>query len=126
VSLLLGKGAVLDTLWDDVHLSRTERDVALSHLDGELPLDDEEEVIGVFVPMPDELAFDLCEHEVVTVELTDDTRLPVFRERSQLVRDIDWVHGKSLPLLPRAGIVGAISGLFNPTPKKARCNNFDA
>jgi len=91
--LFLGDVAVLYPLGDDEQLTRTEGDIALAHTDGDATFENEEEVIRVVVRVPDELAFGLDDHEIVTIELADDTGLPVVFEGSELFREIDGRHG---------------------------------
>jgi hypothetical protein len=47
--------AVLDTLWHDEQLSRLQCHVAITQLDGQLAVDDDEQLVGVLVRVPDEL-----------------------------------------------------------------------
>jgi hypothetical protein len=91
--LLFGDGAVLDTLGDHEQLTGAKGDIALAHTDGDATLENKEEVIGVVVRVPDERAFDLNDHEIVAIELADDTGLPVTFEGSELFREIDGRHG---------------------------------
>jgi hypothetical protein len=42
-----------------------------------VPAEDEEEVVRVFVLVPDEFAFDLDDAQIVVVEAANDLRLPV-------------------------------------------------
>lgn len=90
--LFLGDGAVLYALGDDEQLTRTKGDIALAHADGDATFENKEEVIRVVVSVPDELAFDLDDHEIVVIELADDTGLPVTFEGSELFRKIDGRH----------------------------------
>ena len=80
---------MLNTLWNDEQFARAERDIALTQADGDATLENKEEVIGVVVRVPSELTFDLDDHEVVTVELTDHAWLPVTFKGSELVSEID-------------------------------------
>ena len=64
----LGDRAVLDTTRNDEELPRSNRDTAIAQLDRELALGDEEQLIGVLVGVPDELALDLDHLDLVVVE----------------------------------------------------------
>ena len=90
--LFLGDGAVLYPFRDDEQLTWTKRNIALAHANGDTTLENKEEVICVVVRMPDELTFDLDDHEIVAIELADDTGLPVTFEGSELFRKIDGMH----------------------------------
>lgn len=78
---------------DDEQLTRTKGDITLAHTDGDVPFEDKEEIIRVVVRVPDELTFDLDDHKIVAIELSDDTRLPITFEGSELFRKIDGRHG---------------------------------
>ena len=54
----IGLRTVLDAAGDDEELPRREDHVAVSHLNGELSVEDQEELVGVGVPVPGELALD--------------------------------------------------------------------
>lgn len=92
--LLLGYGAVLRAFGDDEQLSWAKGDVTLTHANGDTTLENKKEVIRVVVRMPDELALDLDHHEIVTIELADDARLPVTFEGGELVCEIDGLHSR--------------------------------
>jgi hypothetical protein len=76
---------VLDALGHDVHLPRLQRYGAVAHLNVEHAFQHEEEVVGVVVLVPDELALHLHDHDVMRVELRDGARRPVVGEGGQLL-----------------------------------------
>jgi hypothetical protein len=55
------------------------------------PSEDEEEVVRVFVLLPDELALDLDYADVVLVDAGDDLRSPVLSERAELLGEVDFL-----------------------------------
>jgi D-inositol-3-phosphate glycosyltransferase len=77
MDLLAGHRTVLHPSGHDEQLARAERDAAVPHLDGEMPAEDQEEVVRIVVLVPDELPLHLDDHEVMAVELADGPRLPV-------------------------------------------------
>ena len=91
--LFLGDGTVLYSLGNDEQLTRTKGDVALVHTNGDATFENKEEIIRVVMRVPNELAFDLDDHEIVAVELPDDAGLPVTFKCSELLREIDSSHG---------------------------------
>jgi hypothetical protein len=97
VNLLLGDRSMLDTLWNDKELTRPEGHASVAQLDDKASLEHEEEIIGVVAPVPDELTESLDDHEIVTVELADGSRLPMLRERRQLLCKVDLIHRRRLP-----------------------------
>ena len=64
MSLLFGDRAVLDSLGNYKQLAWTQFDVAISELNGEFPLKDQEEVVRVVVLVPSEGSLDLDHHEI--------------------------------------------------------------
>lgn len=77
VSFFFGYGTVLNTLGNDKQLTRPERDITFVHADGDASTEHEEEVVGVVVCVPNKLALDFDNHEIVTIELADNAWLPV-------------------------------------------------
>src|SRR6267142_3139696 len=91
---------VLDAAGDDVHLTGLQRHLAVAQVDGQLPVHHDEDLVGLGVLVPDELALDLHDLEMVVVHLGDDLRRPLLRELGELLGEID--RGLSHPpLLPR-------------------------
>ena len=77
MDLVDGDGTVLDAARDDVKFARCKIDVGfgaggVAEIDAELAAEDVEEVVGVGVGVPDELALYLDDHDVVTVVGGDD------------------------------------------------------
>jgi hypothetical protein len=89
VRLLIGDRAVLDAARDDEDVALAELDVSVTELDREPPLEDEKEIVRVGVRVPDELALDLPDLDLVVVVVTDDPRLEVLVEGRELLREID-------------------------------------
>jgi hypothetical protein len=85
-------GAVLYSARDDVEIARAKIDVVVSELNREIAAEDEEEVIGIGMGVPDELAFDLDQHDIVTVELLDDPGRPEIGEGLELLLEVDDWH----------------------------------
>jgi hypothetical protein len=65
----IGPRTVLDTTRDDEQLPRPEHRIAVWHLNGEPSAEDQEELVGVGVPVPGELAPELHDPDVVVVDL---------------------------------------------------------
>ncbi len=77
MDLVGGDGQMLHAAWDDRELALVQPQVAVAQLDEQSPLDDEEQLILVFVPMPDELAFELDQLDIRVVQLARDLGTPV-------------------------------------------------
>ena len=89
VRLLVRDGTMLHAARDDEELSLAELNVPVAQLDRQPPLEDEEEVVRVGVRVPDELALDLPDLDLVLVVVADDPRLEVLVEGRELLREID-------------------------------------
>jgi hypothetical protein len=92
VDLILGHRPVLHALGDHVQLAGAQMDLAVTQLNRQSAFEDKEEIVGVFVRVPDELALELDHHDVVTVEPLHDLRRPVLRKRRQFFVEIDNRH----------------------------------
>ncbi len=106
VHLVSGDRAVLDAAGHNEELPRADRHVAIAQLHGESPLDDEEELVLVRMEVPVELAEQLGDLHVLTVELPNDARVPVVGEAGELLGEIDDGHGG----LPVGGALGSRGG----------------
>lgn len=73
MGFLGGHGTVLDAFRNDEYLAGAECDDSVSELDLDSTAEYQEEVIGVVMFVPDELAFDLDDHKIVAVEFADDS-----------------------------------------------------
>jgi hypothetical protein len=76
---------MLDALWHDVDLARPKGDRSISKLNVEHALQDEKEVIGVVVFVPNKFAFHFHDHDIAIIELGDRTRRKVLGKRRQLL-----------------------------------------
>jgi hypothetical protein len=89
VRLLIGDRAVLDAARDDEDVALAEFDVSVTELDRQPPLEDEKEIVRVGVRVPDELALDLADLDLVVVVVADDPRLEALVECRERLREID-------------------------------------
>ena len=78
--------AMLDAFRHHEQFARPERHGAVAQLDVELALQHQEEIVGLVVLVPDELALHLHDHHVVVVELRDGARREVLGEGRELLR----------------------------------------
>jgi hypothetical protein len=103
VRLLVGLRAVLDAAWDDEQLALLEHDVPVAQLDRQASLQDEEEVVGLVVLVPDELAEHLHDDQLVVVQVADDARAVRAVEKAQLLGQVHLVvHAGDATRPPRA------------------------
>jgi hypothetical protein len=89
VRLLIGDRAVLDAARDDEDVALAELDVSVTEPDCQPPLEDEKEIVRFGVRVPDELALDLSDLDLVVVVVADDPRLEVLVEGRERLREID-------------------------------------
>jgi len=68
-------------------------DVSSTKFDRELTLDYQEEIIRVWMRMPIKLTLNFNDHNVVAIEIGNDSRRPVFRERFEFIFKIYSVSG---------------------------------
>lgn len=78
VSLLRGYGAMLNTSWNDKHFPRTESNTAIAHFDGDDALEDEEEIVCVFMLVPGVRTQGFGNHDFIAIEARNRCRLPWF------------------------------------------------
>ena len=78
MGLVLSDRPVLNALGHDEYFAWTKPDNAVSQLNSHMPNENQKEVVGIVVLVPNKFALDLHDHEVVTVEASDDARLPKF------------------------------------------------
>src|SRR5207244_3765527 len=75
----------------DEELAGPENDVAVAELDRQRPLQHEEEIVGVGMHVPDELALRLRDHQLVVVHRPDDAWLERLVEARERVGEVDLV-----------------------------------
>ena len=85
VGLEIRARAVLHAARHDQHLTLFEDHVAIPQLNRQAPVEDQEEVVGVVVLVPHELASRLDERDLVVVQLADDLRTEGLVERRELL-----------------------------------------
>src|SRR5262249_40012576 len=82
-SSLTASWAVLDATRNDIQIAGPELDVAAAKLYRQPSVEDEKEVVGVRMGMPDELTPDLHEHHLVVIQGRDRARTKHFVEPVQ-------------------------------------------
>lgn len=65
---------VFNTLWNHVHFALRQLHIPISEIDSETAFQDDEGFICVFVVMPNELALEFNDLELVVIHLGDDLR----------------------------------------------------
>src|SRR5262245_37408575 len=99
----------------DEHLTGLQRDVPVAQMDGHLPVEHDEDLVGFGVGMPDELPLDPHQLEVIVVHLGDDPRRPALTEAAELRGKIDRSVRHGLSCSPR---VSARSSTRQTLPEK--------
>jgi hypothetical protein len=78
MGLLLRDRSVLHALGHYEYFAWTNPNRAVAQLNSHMPGEDQKQIVGIFVFVPNEFALDLHDHEVMSVEAPDDARLPIF------------------------------------------------
>ena len=99
--LLGGLRAVLHPTRDHEQLAFGELDVAIAQVDRQPALDDEEEVVGLIVLVPDERPVDLDDLELQVVQVADDAGLIGSLEELELLRQVDLIVDLDPPWVAR-------------------------
>ncbi len=94
-----GHGAVFDAFRDDIHFAGVQGDGFISQFDIKGALEDEEEIIGVFVAVPDEFTLGFHHHDIAVVVLGDGAGGEVIGESAELFGEVYFglhnsLHGR--------------------------------
>ena len=92
MNLFLGSGAMFDSAWNDDEVSFAQCFHPVPELHVEGAPDDHEKFVLVFVLVPDKLALEFGEPDVLAVELADHPRIPMIRKLRELFADTDLFH----------------------------------
>src|SRR5262249_34570832 len=93
LDLVFGVRLVLYTFRDDEHLARRQLDRPIAKIDPQSALQDDERLIRMLVIMPNEVALQPHELELVVVHFGYDLRLPLLVEYPELLAKIDRLVG---------------------------------
>src|ERR1051326_8354761 len=74
---------------NDEHFTRRHMHRAVAKIDPQLALDDQERLVGLLVIVPDEVALQLDDFELVVVHFGDHLRLPLLVEQRELLAQVD-------------------------------------
>lgn len=77
MSFILGHWTMFNAFGNDEYFTGTQRDGSIPQLDVDASAQDKKEIVGLVVLVPNELALHFDHHEVMSVELADDARLPI-------------------------------------------------
>jgi hypothetical protein len=86
---VFGIGLVFDALPDDEHFARRQLDRSVAKINQQNPLQHDEGLIGILVIVPNEVALELHDLELVVVHFRYDLRLPLLVEQSELFAEVD-------------------------------------
>ena len=78
MGLVLSDRSVLNALGHYKYFAWTKPNSPVSQLNSDMPNENQEKIVRIVMLVPNEFALDLHDHEVVTVEATDNSRLPIF------------------------------------------------
>jgi len=90
---LLGDGEMLDAAWDGDEVASLQVDVLVAEADEQFALEDEEELVLVWVGVPDELAVEPGESHVGVVDAGEEAWSPGLGERGEFGGEGGWRGG---------------------------------
>ena len=91
MGLGFGDRLVFHSPGNDEELAFVEFDDPIAKMYRQVAVEDQEELVLVLVMVPDELAFELGELDVLAVEFADDTGAPMFSELLEFPGEVDLV-----------------------------------
>jgi hypothetical protein len=97
--LVLCAGLVLDAFRNYEHLSSRDMHGPIAEINSQFALYHNECLIGVFVIVPNEVTLQLDDFKLIIVHFSDDLRLPLVAEQSELLLKVDWLIAHSAHLL---------------------------
>ena len=80
-----------------MHLACVQRDGTVFKFNPHAAFDDDEHLVGVAVVVPDKLALNFDEFELIVVHFGDDFGRPVVRKEVEFFGEVDGGHGVSRP-----------------------------
>jgi hypothetical protein len=75
-----GEWLVLDALWNDEQFARAQQNGSIPEIDAKFTFQHKEGFIGLRMIVPDEIAFDPDDLELIVVEFGNDPRLPLLSQ----------------------------------------------
>ena len=84
-----GKGLVLHSFWNDEHLSRLQVDRAISEVDSQMTVEDNEGLICIGVMVPNKVSLQPSDLELIVVHFRNHSGRPLLGETLKLVRKIN-------------------------------------
>src|SRR5580704_16551331 len=87
--LFFGKWLVLNALGDDEHLPRPDMHGAVAKIDAQFAIENQKRLVSLGVIMPDEVALDTDDLELIFVHLRNNARLPEVFNQTELLEEID-------------------------------------
>src|SRR6185437_8234063 len=100
-------GLVPYSLRHDVHLAGGQTHYSILEVDSQCSIEDYEGLIGVLVVVPDEIAVDPDQRDLVVVHLGNDLWVPLVREQLEFASEIDCsMRHENLSSLPPARPAG--------------------
>ena len=111
---VIGHRPVFDSTRHDEAVARAKVDGAVAELDAEGAFQAQEQLVDVFVQVPDELALELDELDLLPVQARDDLRTPVVGDRVEMAAEVDGVHRVAPPTSLQAAKPGRVRFQFLP------------
>ena len=91
-------GPVLDAFWDDDEFAGGDGDGLIAELHVETAGDHQEHFVFIIMFVPDEIAFEFDEFDVLIIQFGGYSWIPVIRDQAELVGDVYFLDGHDLKL----------------------------
>ncbi len=89
---MIGDRPVLNASGHDQELASLKLNTPISELHAEPTIHDQEEFIFVIMLVPNELALELHQLDLLAVQFAHDLRAPIVTEERQLIAEVDFLH----------------------------------
>ena len=92
MNLVVGDRSMFDATGHDQQLPFFQPDLPVTEIHPESPLHDQEQLVFIFMVMPDELALKLDQFDLLTIQFANDLGIPVVAELGEFLLDIHFFH----------------------------------
>jgi hypothetical protein len=89
LDFMFGVGLMFHAFGNDKHLSSSEVNFAFAKIDPQVAFNHKERFIRILVIMPNEVALQFRELELIIIHLSDDFRSPLLRKEPEFLLEID-------------------------------------
>lgn len=92
MNFVLRHGSMLDHSWHNEKLSFVNVNGLVAKLHSQHTLRHQEQFVFILMVMPNELAFQFCCFDMLTIQLTNDSGIPVVGDEIVFFLDVNFFH----------------------------------